>query len=449
MSLTRLNTVLARTEKKSTITQRDVAALRAAVRDGGLDEGERAALQAFRQRLGDRFDADATMTFEALLGSAPPPPPATTPTAPPAPASAPEVVAWDHFQVAPSRDRLAGDELEEGQDTFARLATAVSAGTLTEKEQLLLASATARVGVLGEAQALRAVSLLEKLPAADAARFRELTKAAGSPLEQAFLFKGLGAGHTVDELGAFAGAIRGWSDEKLIEGLNLADPILEDGVQSGVKQQFFASCVITTGQALRGEVDPLYALEVRTANADVHTVDDADPFKTNQALATEQGTTLDLVGGYATPRAQMGGVGVQWDRIDAVYNQRAAQTGFVYSSVHLDARPDLTTGTMLDLLAKQLAQGIPSPILVGNSWSPKCHAMLALEVSGQGDAQRFLIHDPWSGDTFSVTRKQFVDGAAPMGEFTVIGGMHLASPAPATPVPPLSPPPPTGPEMPA
>lgn len=441
MSLTRLKAALQRTQGHATITARDVATLRTAVLDGGLDVREAAALREFRARLSDRFDPAAARALAALLGEHPP---AMTTPAAPAPTTttpaAPAAVDWSHFGVASTRAAITGEERDEGLATFDALAPAVAAGTLTKKEQLVLSSATARIGVLGEAQAIRAVATLARLPAADAAAFRALEKTATSPLAQAFLWKGLGAGHTLAELTAFERTTHGWSDAKLMQGLNLADPLVDDGTQTGVKQQFFASCVITTGQALRGEVDPLYALEVRTANSNVHDVDDADPYAKNRRLAEEQFTQLDTVGGYATPRAQMGGVGVSWTKIDDVYNQRAPQTGFVYSSVHLDEHPELTTDTLLDQLGAQLRLGIPSPVLVGDAMNPKCHAMIALETQGTGPQQRFLLHDPWSGDTTWVTRQQFDQHAAPLGPFTSLGGIHLASPAPSTPIPPLAPP---------
>jgi hypothetical protein len=336
-------------------------------------------------------------------------------------------VNWDDFSVSATRDQLAGPQRDEGLATFDELSSAVSSGALTPADQLLLASAAARVGIMGEAQAVRAVKLLAALPAADAARFAALADQARSPLERAFLFKALGAGTPLDALADFATQVRGWSNAKLLTTLSLADAVVDDQRQTGLTQQFNGSCVVTTAELLRGEVDPVYALAVRTQNHDVHRADEHDPFKYNPTLATDQGHELDVAGGYPTPRIQ-GGVGVKAVKIDELYNARSSQTGFVYALTALDQRPDLTIDALLDLLAHQLQQGIPTPVLVGDSLSARRHAMLALEARGQGDDQRFLVHDPWSGNTLEISRAQFRQSQAPLGDFDRLGAIHVATP---------------------
>ncbi len=440
MTVGKLDAALATALARPAITRDDVAAFEAAVNDDGVVSAEEAAaLRVLADTYKDRFDPAAATRLATVLGNLVSPPVVPAPVVPAAPGPSPAVVSWDTFSVPNSRDGLAGSQAAEGLETFDQLSAAVTASALSKSDQLLLASSAARVGVMGEAQALRAVTELEALSAPDAAHFKALADAAASPLERAFLFKALGAGYTVDEIEPFEAAIHGWDGAKLLSTLNLADPITDDGNQTGVKQQHHSSCVATTGQALRGEVDPIYALQVRTENSDIHVADEADAFKLNPKLAEEQKVVLEAAGGLATSRGSGWGQGVNWDRLYEVYDARAAQTGFVYATVELDHRPDLTVDTALDAIASQLNKGIPTPLLVGVQWATKCHAMIALEVQGTGPDQRFLIHDPWVGDTMWVKRSEFVAGQAPMGEFQVLGGYHLASPAPAKPVQPVVP----------
>lgn len=476
MTVERLQAAFQRALSRPKITTRDVEAFRRAVKDRGeVTPEELSTLKLLAEQHKSRFDPSAARRIATMLTTlqatpAPRPPPVVQPE--PQPPVQPEpqppvqpepqppiqpepqpptVVSWDTFTVSTTRDGLTGTQVDEGRSTFDKLEPAVTAGALSKGDQLLLSSSASRIGVMGEAQALRSVALLQQLSPADAARFRDIASKTASPLERAFVFKALAAGHTLDDLASFQSAIQGWDNAKLLSTLNLADPITDDGTQTGVKQQHQASCVPTTGQALRGEVDPIYALQVRTENTNINAVDNTNAFAINPKLAQEQADVLTSVAGRPTPRNQAGW-GTNWSKLDLVYNARSAQTGYVFSTVQFDQRPDLTLDAALDLLAAQLNQGIPTPLLVGVQWAPKCHAMIALEAQGTGPDQRFLIHDPWAGNTMWVTRAEFLVGNAPMGEFKVIGGFHLATPAPpvapvVTPTPPTTPTPspaPTG-----
>ncbi len=328
------------------------------------------------------------------------------------------------------RDSVVGPQRGEGRATFDALALCTGRGRLADADRLLLAESVARGEVMGLSGAVHAAERYVALPEPERRAFDATLAAAASPLERAFLFKALGAGYAAPEVSEFAQKIHGWPEAKLLETLNLADPNA-DGKETGLKQQFEASCAATTAQALRGELDPIYALKVRTQNKDINSFDPTDPLKLNPALATEQKTRLETAGGVATPRGTAG-AGTPWDALDTMYNAESAHTGLVFKNVQLDkVQPPQTVAQALDAIAGQLDKGIPTPLLVGSTWAPKCHALIALEVDGAGPTQRFLIHDPWVGNTTWVTREQFLDGTAQLGNCHVLGGYHLASPAPA------------------
>ncbi len=334
---------------------------------------------------------------------------ATTVTPPP-PAPAPALAG-------PTTRALAS------QDTFTRLSADVTAGTLPAADAKAISTGVGELGVIGEAEALRGAHLAEQLPAADRATFQALVDAAPSETGKAFLYKALAAGHPLSEVQTFAAAITGWDDAKLESTLSLSADLAGDGgAQNGVKQQFEASCVATTAQALRGETDPVYALAVRSQNTDINQVDDTDAFKVNQALATEQKHILeDVGGGKATNRNSFDGMGVMNDKLSSVYNSVSQYTGFTYSSVF---SPNLTDAAQADVLcdgmAKQLQAGIPTPLAITSDWGNGGHAILAVAVEGTGADQKFLIHDPWDGVTEWVTRPQIEQGT-----FSIAGWNRL------------------------
>jgi hypothetical protein len=308
----------------------------------------------------------------------------------------------------------------------------VSASTLPLDDARALAQATARLGIMGEAAVLRSATVDAGLSPEDTKAFDVILSKAGSQLEKTFLYKALGAGHDLAAIATFADTIRGWSEEKLVHSLNLAAPTAaDDGVQNGAKQQFLASCTATTAQMVRGELDPIYALEVRTANQDVHAVDDADPMKLNPAFATEQQHLLEVVGdGKATPRnGSLGGYGT-W-AIDKELSEQSAFTGFTYTRTRIADCDDVAQiDAALDAMAKQLELGIPTPLVVGSSPDPSGHCVLALAAEGSGADQKVLIHDPWEGTTAWWSRAQFEQGTLNLAGWTRLGYFYEAHAAP-------------------
>ncbi len=237
--------------------------------------------------------------------------------------------------------------------------------------------------------------------------------------------------------------IHGWNNDKLLQTLNLADPILDDGTQTGVKQQFAESCGPTTAQALRGAIDPMYALQTRTDNPKLHEDDDSNPLKLNPKLAAEQKAMLKTLKSSASARngkssPSSSATGPTADSIVKVYNQLSAETGFTFVNKDLpwittpkpDAKDVKQVSDALDAIASQLQRGIYTPLAVGpGGIANETHAMLALSVEGSGPKQTFTIHDPWSGNTLTVTRAQFeADDANMDGKmFQVLGGYGVAS----------------------
>jgi hypothetical protein len=262
-----------------------------------------------------------------------------------------------------------------------------------------LNAATADRGVIGTAEAARARQKAEALPSAERAQFQALVDGASNATEKVFLYKALASGHSVAEIATFDRTIHGWK------------------AGNGVKQQYGDTCAPTTAQALRGEFDPIYALAVRSSNKDVNKADDAKPDATNTSLGKEQADLLTGPGrGTTTTREAGTGGTANADATDAVINSMSTWTGYRYAS-----DPSGTTDQKLDRVAAQLEKGIATPMRVADAKN-NGHIVLATAVDGSGPTQRFLIHDPWSGDTGWVTRKQFETG-----DFDFAGHSQLSS----------------------
>ena len=320
---------------------------------------------------------------------------------------------------------------QEAQDTFTSLQADVKSGSLSAADAQTLSNAAGEEGVLGEAEAVRAAKAAEALSPSDRATFNGLVSNASSPEEKAFIYKALGAGYDVSDVSQFANTIHGWSPDKLIDTLNLADDTgADDGIQNGVKQQFDASCTATTAQAVRGEMDPIYALQVRTQNTNINAADDTNADAINPNLAAEQRHLLTEVGdGKATNRNDESGYGT-W-KVPEELASESAHTGFDYSRVQITPCTDPTQLTnAMNAIASQVSQGIPTPLIVGAPPDPAGHCILAMAVEGSGADQQFLIHDPWEGTTRWLSSADILNGNVNVAGWSNLGYYYQASPAP-------------------
>jgi hypothetical protein len=331
---------------------------------------------------------------------------------------------------------FAAHDLAQERATGAALVCLVEGGKLTAAQADLLAYYSGELGVLGPLQAEHAAETYAGLAAQDRETFDGLLAQAGSELERAFLFKALSAhGDALDAIAAFAQLIRDQSELWLLHNLTLsAARAVIDGFQNGVKQQFNDTCVSTTAQALKGELDPLYALYLRRTNRDVSAADDVHPAAAgNDVLQAEQ---LHGGGGPANkphPRKDPLDIGFS-DNTDLIHNLRLPDQGFLFGEFVYTARdpdsfwpaaPDDPSQAehmnhSLDGIAAQLRRGIPTPFAL------KRHAILALDVDGEGPAEKFLLHDPYEGVTGWLTREQIVTGSFLIAGASEFLGHHPA-----------------------
>jgi len=321
--------------------------------------------------------------------------PATTPPATSTPPAAPAGIAGD---------------------TFRRLSPSVSAGQMAETDAKMLADQAARPGVISEPQAIRAARVAAALPDGDRARFQAAVDGAGSDTQKAFIYKALAAGHPVNEVVDFAGQIHGLADQQLLKDYTLSGPLANKDAP-GLGQQFSTSCVPSVAETLRGDADPIYAKSVRTQNEDVNL--NAPDVKNAPLRGAEKQLLEGTGGGKAVPFDAKGnapgGQPTQPNKVDDVLNSVSRYTGVTYRQAELPRSDALHASdgqmALLDQLGAQLQQGIATPFQVRTPDNQRAHEALAIAVEGTGAQQRFLVHDPASGDTAWLSRKDLVWGA--------------------------------------
>jgi hypothetical protein len=262
--------------------------------------------------------------------------------------------------------------------------------------------------VIGSAQQQRADALKAKLSPADQKTFQRLVDSAGSPTAGQYLLKGLAAGHGVEALEAFAAKIAGKNDTWLQDNLHLTG----NSQGKGVKQQWSMSCNATTVEAVRGELDPLYALQLHEENPHLTERDDDDGGRLNPKLAGDQKALLETRG----PDGNAGVAASVNDPNDPhagrwntdLLNQASASTGLQYRRQLLDDQT--TVRKAVADIAEDVGKGMPVPIVIGDGNQAKYAHYVLVVATDPGPPRRFSIHDPANGTTEIRTEQEISDG---------------------------------------
>jgi type VI secretion system secreted protein VgrG len=320
-----------------------------------------------------------------------------------------------------------GDAIFEGSTAWLNSIPPTSApspgGILTWIAGLFSSTKADKRQILNKHQASRAELKYKALSPDDKKAFDQAISKAKSDDEKAYLRKALAAGRSTAEITAFADRIRGKDATWMQDNLKLTG----SSKGTGVQQQFSHSCNATTMQALRGELDPIYALGVHDQNPNMDKVDDLDPNKYNPNLAAEQkavleskynGTLGKMGAGVADARGGTAGRG-RW--IDDKLNELTPQTGIKYETQKLG--PSLSTKQAVANIDTAVRQGAPVPIVIGPTPGSTMHYVL---VTGASDAQptTYTIHDPWSGQTVTRTRDQLENGQIGIGNLNHLSAVE-------------------------
>jgi hypothetical protein len=303
--------------------------------------------------------------------------------------------------------------LQDAADTLAgQLADAASGATAgaalgagmnaTEALVLAVAGTVGGVSLLGTAQLTRFAQLMKTMSAADRGRLEAALRAAKSPAQQAYIAMALAAGHSVSQVVAFAGEIRGKSDAWLTSHLSLASSgtTLSYG-NTALEQMTETECGSASIVAARALTDPIFAYSLTTgANGKDLT---GAQFLTRAAVLEAQthdatnrfwpqilGTSpWGVASGMNSATGGGAGYGVQWvDDTDA----RSASAALEQAISAVDA-------------------GHPVPVLLAPTLGNLAHgaALHYVLITGHSNGQ-LSIYDPEGGAISDVPDSDFLNG---------------------------------------
>jgi hypothetical protein len=264
--------------------------------------------------------------------------------------------------------------------------------------------------ILKAFQATRARQKLEQLGVGVASFFLENTiEQASSYSEKQYIYKALAAGNEVQAIVDFARTIRGKDADWMQNNLRLT----ADTSGSGITQQFSHTCGPTTVQALRGEMDPIYALQMHTQNPNLSTFDRTNATANNPNMAADQrsmltspytGTTFRAHSGVAANRNNGGAGRGRW--VDDHLNAETPNTGISYTTKQVGV--NITLISAIGEIRSAAIEGKPVPIVIGNAPKAYTHYVLVTGTSMSGGSRSFTIHDPATGRTSTRTLGNFL-----------------------------------------
>lgn len=274
-------------------------------------------------------------------------------------------------------------------------------------------------GVLTISSAVNAAKTISTIPAARRSVITQLAAMAGRndpELERALLYKAVSArsvqlnsanpsiaSAALNQLTAFAAKIRNRTTFELIDFTSVVD-LNQYSAPEGLQQRFWMSCVATSFQIVKAEADPVYAWQLHGEQMEALN-------NPTGAIGQEQKRWLEAGGGSAVPRVttQNGmGAGMWPERtIDAVLSE----TTHVRYTRHDMSTPQ-GRKSALSHLAGLLEQGYDVPIVAGPSTN---HCMVLTDVRGELNNRKFLMQDPWTGESSWMSEAAMVQGNTRFG----------------------------------
>lgn len=286
-----------------------------------------------------------------------------------------------------------------------------------QNSAVALATVALQHPILGTAQASRAEELTRQLSPKDAKELKSVMDGAKTEKEKQYITKGLASGHSVSDLKKFAAKIAGKDEKWLQDNLSLTG----NSEGKGVKQQWSMSCNATAQEAVRGEMDPLYALKMHEENPNLTEADETSGTKLNKSLGKEQKKLLESrnedgsKGGQAVARGSGIEARGRWNT--DLLNKIEKSTGVSYDRkvVGEDETMDETVTSINDGLSK----GAPVPIVVGDGGDNATAHYVVIMATDPGPPRYYSIHDPASGDTVVRSEDQLRNGNLDLGWTTL------------------------------
>ena len=283
---------------------------------------------------------------------------------------------------------------------------------------------------LGPAQLNRARDLVARMPPPDRDNVQGMVAKAGEG-ERPYLVKALASGHSAAELAAFHAQVAGKPQTWMRDNLHLVG----NTHGKGVKQQWANSCVATTVQAVRGELDPIYALRTNQQNPNPTRADDKDGMRLNPRSAAEQRAELRDSKSDGDNRAGPKFPHLGEDDGDIIKHlDRATGLKFRIKSVipknilydDKDLRAPQAVDDAIAGVKSSLKSGLPVPlgvVRVSDGHEVGIHLKSKMLVGSHlvlctrfepGPPPRYSIHDPDTGNTLVVTEAELRTGKLPL-----------------------------------
>jgi hypothetical protein len=279
--------------------------------------------------------------------------------------------------------------------------------------------------IMGDSQNARADALMKKLPEADQKAVKALMDSTKSEAEKQYLLKGVAAGHTAAELQAFAKKVEGKDEKWMRDNLSVTG----SSTGTGVKQQWSQSCNATAAQAVKAQMDPLYALKLHEENPKLDQADEDDGTKMNPKLAEEQraGLESEYKGSVASAKGSKGeavkrkGGGGSGRWADDLLNNQSDTTGVTYAT-----EKDPKIADAMKSIDSGVGKGQPVPIVIGNSAGEYGHYVVVTGMT-KGPPKQYTIHDPGSGTTVVRTEADLSGGALNLSGWSRITAIEKPS----------------------
>ena len=172
------------------------------------------------------------------------------------------------------------------------------------------------------------------------------------------------------------------------------------------------SCNATVVQAVKGELDPIYALKMHEENSDLTEANDKNGAKKNKVLGAEQKAMLEKaqpegkLGGQARSRGDRTAARGRWNT--DLLNDNSGTTGLKYDRQRMDTPEQLEAG--LTAINDAAGKNMPVPLVVGDGDKQKNAHYVLITGTDPGPPRYYSIHDPATGDTVVRSEDQLRKG---------------------------------------
>ncbi len=246
---------------------------------------------------------------------------------------------------------------------------------------------------------------LSRWPATAQRLLTELLEDAASDLQRELLQRAVAAGHTPNEVHAFADQLRAMGDDDAFTACTLDESAPSD---------------YTVAQLLRAEADPLYAFELKggtlePSDDEVPLAKPPPPVDLNALkrrpssgfvadsndvgpLIREEPTFTRRPAAASEPHAPFSSGGTPSAMIEDVFSEATRALGLEWQESEVDVPGGLSLETAISDSAVALSEGLPVPLALGAAPGKSGRLVLAIQLSVSGHNRAWQLYDPFSNE---------------------------------------------------